>query len=97
MIARGGGSVINTISIQGLLASNSRPVYGITKAALQSFTRYLARQHGKEGIRCNAVAPGPIVTETYRLNVGEEAHAENLARALTPGLGKPEDIAAAVA
>jgi NAD(P)-dependent dehydrogenase (short-subunit alcohol dehydrogenase family) len=94
MIARGGGSVINTSSGAGLTGDLRNPAYGASKAALISLTRYVATEFGKQGIRCNAISPGYIV-------IGEKpgrdaVNATMLRHALTPRLGRPEDIAALV-
>ncbi len=94
MIARGGGSVINTASGAGLTGDLRNPAYGASKAALISLTRYVATEFGRQGIRCNAISPGFIV-------IGDKpgrgaVHATMLRHALTPRLGQPEDIAALV-
>jgi NAD(P)-dependent dehydrogenase (short-subunit alcohol dehydrogenase family) len=94
MIARGGGSVINTASGAGLTGDLRNPAYGASKAALISLTRYVATEFGKQGIRCNAISPGFMV-------IGEKpgrdaVHATMLRHALTPRVGRPEDIAALV-
>jgi NAD(P)-dependent dehydrogenase (short-subunit alcohol dehydrogenase family) len=94
MIARGGGSVINTASGAGLTGDLRPPAYGASKAALVSLTRYAAAEFGKQGIRCNAISPGFIVIPD---KPGRDAvHATMLRHALTPRLGRPEDIAALV-
>ena len=94
MIARGGGSVINTASGAGLTGDLRNPAYGASKAALISLTRYVATEFGQQGIRCNAISPGFIVIGE---KPGREAvHATMLRHALTPRLGRPEDIAALV-
>ncbi len=94
MIARGGGSVINTASGAGLTGDLRNPAYGASKAALISLTRYAATEFGKQGIRCNAISPGFIEIGS---KPGREAvHATMLRHALTPRLGCPEDIAALV-
>jgi len=94
MIARGGGSVINTASGAGLTGDLRNPAYGASKAALISLTRYAATEFGRQGIRCNAISPGFIVIGE---KPGREAvHATMLRHALTPRLGRPEDIAALV-
>ena len=95
MIARGGGSVINTASGAGLTGDLRNPAYGASKAALISLTRYVATEFGKQGIRCNAISPGFIVIAE---KAGREAvEATMLRHHLTPRLGRPEDIAALVA
>jgi NAD(P)-dependent dehydrogenase (short-subunit alcohol dehydrogenase family) len=94
MIARGGGSVINTASGSGLAGDLRNPAYGASKAALISLTRYVATEFGKQGVRCNAISPGFIVIAE---KPGREAvHATMLRHHLTPRLGCPEDIAALV-
>jgi NAD(P)-dependent dehydrogenase (short-subunit alcohol dehydrogenase family) len=94
MIARGGGSVVNTASGSGLTGDLRNPAYGASKAALISLTRYTATEFGKQGVRCNAISPGFIV-------IGEKpgrevVNATMLRHALTPRLGRPDDIAAMV-
>jgi NAD(P)-dependent dehydrogenase (short-subunit alcohol dehydrogenase family) len=96
LLARGGGAIINTSSASGLTGDLSRPAYGISKAGLDALTRYVATQYGKRGIRCNAIAPGVIETPALRANVPSEQVAIYEGNHLTPRLGRPEDIAAAV-
>jgi 3-oxoacyl-[acyl-carrier protein] reductase len=63
MIRRGTGRVINISSIVGLSGYRGLSVYGATKAALDGFTRALARELGPRGITVNSVAPGYLETE----------------------------------
>lgn len=56
------GSIVNTGSIEGLAANPGHAAYCATKAGLHGLTRSVAVDHGHEGIRCNAVAPGWIDT-----------------------------------
>jgi meso-butanediol dehydrogenase / (S,S)-butanediol dehydrogenase / diacetyl reductase len=56
------GSIVNIASISGLRASSLRVAYGTSKAALIHLTKQLAVELGNQGIRCNAVAPGPVET-----------------------------------
>jgi NAD(P)-dependent dehydrogenase (short-subunit alcohol dehydrogenase family) len=96
MRARGGGSIINTSSGAAHAGALGYSAYGVCKAGIEALTRYVAAQHGKEGIRCNAIAPGLIVTPAtvghYAGPVGEMM----LSHHLTPRLGQPEDVAHAV-
>lgn len=96
MLENGGGAIINTASGSGLVGDLSRIAYGTSKAGIMSLTRYVATQHGRQGIRCNAIAPGLIVTQSTRAAVPEllSIIAKHV---LTPRLGKPEDVAALVA
>lgn len=58
-----GGSIVNIGSIEGLGANPQHAAYCASKAGLHGLTRALAVDHGPEGVRCNAVAPGWIDTE----------------------------------
>jgi NAD(P)-dependent dehydrogenase (short-subunit alcohol dehydrogenase family) len=94
MIARGGGSVINTSSGAALAGDLGHPAYAASKAALISLTLYVATEFGKQGVRCNAISPGFIVIPG---KPGREAVSATMLRhSLTPRLGTPEDIAALV-
>jgi meso-butanediol dehydrogenase/(S,S)-butanediol dehydrogenase/diacetyl reductase len=57
------GSIVNTGSIEGLGSNPNHAAYAATKAGLHGLTRAVAVDHGKDGVRCNAVAPGWIDTE----------------------------------
>ncbi|MEU1271869.1 glucose 1-dehydrogenase [Streptomyces sp. NPDC005799] len=96
MIARGGGSVINTSSGSGLSGDLRNPAYGASKAALINLTQYVATQYGKQGVRCNAIAPGFIVTPASAGSAHGAIREAMLRHHLTPRLGRPEDVAAAV-
>lgn len=92
MIAGGGGSIINTASGSGLMGDNMRIAYGTSKGAVIAMTRYIATQHGRQGIRCNAIAPGLVP----HLSMAD--FVEKISRhVLTPRLGVPHDIAALAA
>ena len=58
----GGGSIVNIASISGLRASTMRVAYGTSKAALIHLTKQQAAELAMFGIRCNAIAPGPVET-----------------------------------
>jgi NAD(P)-dependent dehydrogenase (short-subunit alcohol dehydrogenase family) len=96
MIAAGGGSIINTASGSGTLGDLARIAYGTSKAAVINLSRYIAAQYGRQGVRCNAIAPGVIVTPAMRATAPDVlAFASKYV--LTPRLGTPEDIAALTA
>jgi NAD(P)-dependent dehydrogenase (short-subunit alcohol dehydrogenase family) len=65
MRARGGGVIVNVSSTAGKRPSTGMPNYSVTKAAVLSLSRLVADVHAKDGIRCNAVAPGPTATPAW--------------------------------
>ena len=95
--ARGGGSIINMSSGSALAGSDGITAYGVGKAAIVNLSRYIATQHGKEGIRCNSLAPGLIITPGLGEHYGSGPVGEMLRRhTLMPRNGTPTDIAWAV-
>lgn len=57
------GAIVNMSSVSAKIAFNGSSSYNVSKAAIEGLTRCLAVEYGQHGIRCNAVAPGIIVTE----------------------------------
>jgi NAD(P)-dependent dehydrogenase (short-subunit alcohol dehydrogenase family) len=96
MIAAGGGSIINTSSGSGHRGDDVRIAYGTSKGAVSTMTLYLAAQHGKQGIRCNAIAPGMIADDAL-LAFAPRLAALNERHNLVPRVGHPDDIASLVA
>lgn len=92
MIAAGGGSIVNTASVAGLLGDSLQCAYGSAKAAVIRLTQYIATQYGRQGIRCNAVAPGAIMTPALRDNLPADVVAGIRAANALDMLGSPEDI-----
>jgi meso-butanediol dehydrogenase/(S,S)-butanediol dehydrogenase/diacetyl reductase len=96
------GNIVNTGSIEGLGSNPGHAAYCASKAGLHGLTRAVAVDHGAEGIRCNAVAPGWIDTD---LNLDfidampdPEAFRRDIARIHPVArTGKPEEVAALVA
>ncbi len=62
LIARGGGSIVNTASIAGVRGEIYNPSYGAGKAGVIQLTRSVAAMYGRQGVRCNAICPGYILT-----------------------------------
>jgi NAD(P)-dependent dehydrogenase (short-subunit alcohol dehydrogenase family) len=96
MLARGGGVIVNTASGAGVQGEAVRSAYGTSKAAVIGFTRNVATQYGKMGIRCVAVAPGMTLTDTVSTNVPPQMLEIMKRHTLTPDLARPEDVANAV-
>jgi NAD(P)-dependent dehydrogenase (short-subunit alcohol dehydrogenase family) len=93
--ARGGGSVINTVSGSALTGDLRHTAYGASKAAIILLTKAVATQHGPDGIRCNAISPGFIASDDPE-RAGVARHADLLlAHNLVKRHGRPSDIAAA--
>jgi NAD(P)-dependent dehydrogenase (short-subunit alcohol dehydrogenase family) len=90
----GGGSVINIASFVALVGcSVPQDAYTASKGAVVSLTRSLAVQYGREGIRANAICPGPIETPLLRtLWTSEAERAKRLQRIPLGRFGTPEDI-----
>jgi len=96
MRERGGGSIINIASIEGLRPSKVLGVYSVSKAALILLTQALAQELGPSGIRVNALAPGLIRTDFSAALWQSPAVAEAVAARTPLGrLGEPEDIVGA--
>src|SRR3546814_7710001 len=86
---------IYTASDSGLAGDNVRIAYGTSKAAVIGLTKYVAAQHGRQSIRCNAILPGPIMNDS--LGQYPDLVQRIKRQALTPRIGKPADIAAMAA
>jgi len=96
LLERGGGAIVNTSSGSAQRGDLAIPAYGVSKGGVDTLTRYVAAQYGKQGIRCNAIAPGLILTHEVD-RFGGEAYVKMLEEHhLTPRVGRPEDIAQAV-
>jgi NAD(P)-dependent dehydrogenase (short-subunit alcohol dehydrogenase family) len=88
----GGGVIVNVSSGAGVLSDQSRPAYGASKAAIIHLTRQITTMHGRDGVRCNGIAPGAIITPLYEAVAGESIAV--LKRHTPLGeLGAPRDIA----
>ena len=97
MLKAGGGSILMTSSARGMQGEMELPAYGTSKGALISLARNIATHYGKNGIRCNALVLGLIMTpattatlDQSMVDMVEEHH-------LTPYLGQPDDVAQAAA
>jgi 3-oxoacyl-[acyl-carrier protein] reductase len=105
-----GGVIANVSSTAGKRPSTGMPNYSVTKAAVLSLSRLVADLYAADGIRCNAIAPGPTATEAW---LGEDGLADQQAKrggksreevleAVGKGrplgrLAEPEEIAAVIA
>jgi len=93
MAARGGGSIINIVSISGIEPQVGGLLYSFTKAGLIMMTRSWARELGPQGIRVNAIAPGLIQTDFSTYFWKDEARRRELVGDQPiRRLGQPRDI-----
>ena len=107
MVARGGGSIVNTASIAGLQAGYGPFAYSVAKGAVVHLSRVAAAALAKDAIRVNAICPGLIPTSIFGRALGESiAEADQRARDISERAhgwqpirvaGSPEDIGYAVA
>jgi 3-oxoacyl-[acyl-carrier protein] reductase len=67
---RGGGAIVNVSSTAGKRPSTGMPNYSVTKAAVLSLSRLVADIYARDGVRCNAVAPGPTATDAWLADGG---------------------------
>jgi NAD(P)-dependent dehydrogenase (short-subunit alcohol dehydrogenase family) len=95
----GGGSIVNISASSSLLSLPARPAYQASKGAINSLTRQMAVDYGKQRIRVNTIIVGFIFTGTPQMTAilaRPELRAALEKNVLVPYLGEPADIAAGV-
>src|SRR5437868_2426871 len=105
MRGRGSGVIVNVSSTAGKRPSTGMPNYSVTKAAVLSLSRLVADLHAKDGIRCNAITPGPTATQAWLGEGGladQQGEREAVLAKVAAGrplgrLAEPEEIAAVIA
>ena len=104
LLRGGAGAIVNVSSTAGKRPSTGMPHYSVTKAAVLSLSRLVADLYAKDGIRCNAVTPGPTETDAW-LGEGGLADQQGDRDAVLAKVGagrplgrlaRPEEIAAVV-
>jgi 3-oxoacyl-[acyl-carrier protein] reductase len=103
--ARGAGSIVNVSSTAGKRPSTGMPHYSVAKAAVLSLSRLVADVYAKDGIRSNAVAPGPTATDAWLGEGGlaeQQGDRDQVLASVAAGrplgrLADPEEIAAVIA
>ena len=98
MKSAGGGSIVVTASDAGRVGTNGETIYAAAKAGVIGFTKSLAREVTRFGIRINCVSPGPTDTELFREATSTQPH---IAEAITKGipmrrLARPQEQADAI-
>jgi 3-oxoacyl-[acyl-carrier protein] reductase len=99
------GAIVNVSSTAGKRPSTGMPHYSVVKAAVLSLSRLVADLYAKDGIRCNAVTPGPTATEAWLGEGGladQQGNREEVLAKVGAGrplgrLAEPEEIAAVIA
>lgn len=99
-----GGVIVNVSSTSGKRPSATLPEYSVMKAALLSFSRLVADVYAKDGIRCNAVTPGPTASDAWLGDGGladQQGDREAVLAKVAAGrplgrLGEPHEIAAVI-
>lgn len=91
-----GGVIVNTASVSALVGGDVNAAYGSSKAAVVALTRYVATMYGAEGIRCNAVAPGLIMSDIAKQALSERQLAERSCERILPWAAEPDEIAGVV-
>ncbi|MDR0342048.1 MAG: SDR family oxidoreductase [Nocardiopsaceae bacterium] len=92
------GRIVNICSQHGMVGAPGHAAYAVSKAGLLQLTRQIAVEHGRDGVICNGVAPGKVVTGTPG-DLSQDETTAAYARSRTPfaRFGEPRDVAAAVA
>lgn len=98
MLEQGGGAIVNTASVAGLVGFPNISAYNASKGGVIQLTKTAALEYAKDGIRVNAVCPGVIRTPMIERFFGESPEAEAQFVAMEPvgRMGLPEEIAEAV-
>jgi NAD(P)-dependent dehydrogenase (short-subunit alcohol dehydrogenase family) len=104
MRERSAGVIVNVASTSAKRPSTGMPEYSVTKAAMLSLSRLIADLYAKDGIRCNAVTPGPTATGAWIGDGGladQQGDREEVLAKVGAGrplgrLARPEEIAAVV-
>jgi NAD(P)-dependent dehydrogenase (short-subunit alcohol dehydrogenase family) len=97
LLARGGGSIVLTSSDAAVVGEPERPAYAASKAAVNALCRHVAGKWGRQGIRCNTVSPGFVLTEQMEAAMDQAMKDRMLRGVRSTRHGAPRDIAGAVA
>ncbi len=94
MIARGGGVVVNTASIAGIVATPTFAAYCAAKGGVVQLTKSIACDYGRNGIRANAICPGIVETPATAGLLADPQYREwQLGQTLLKRIGTPDEIA----
>lgn len=91
-----GGAIVNVSSEAASCGEDTRPAYAASKAAVNALMRQISLRWGKEGIRCNCVAPGITMSATAEEQMPPEFKKQWLDMTTMKRFGRPEDLAATI-
>ncbi|MCZ8380215.1 SDR family NAD(P)-dependent oxidoreductase [Mycobacterium sp. CPCC 205372] len=97
MAARGDGVIVNVSTMVASFGTAGSAVYASSKAALNHLTKCWAAEYGPRGVRVNAVAPGPTLTDNAVAQFGEDGLAQMMSHAPARRAAAPHEIASAIA
>lgn len=92
MRKRGGGSIVFTSSASCRSADVTRIGYQTAKSGVETLTRHIAHRYGKDGIRCNTIAYGVVLTDRAKAGLPQAFLDHALKDTWSPRLGEPSDI-----
>jgi len=97
MLKQGGGAIVNTASVAGLVGAPTQPIYAGSKHAVVGMTKTAAAEYGRAGIRINAVCPGVIRTPMMDRALEREPRRQKMIEKIHPigRLGEAQEIAEA--
>lgn len=98
MLKQGGGAIVNTASVAGLVGSAGLPAYVASKHGVAGLTKTASLEYAKEGIRVNAVCPGAIRTPMIERILEENPEMGDMLNSMHPigRMGEPAEVAKAV-
>jgi NAD(P)-dependent dehydrogenase (short-subunit alcohol dehydrogenase family) len=91
-----GGSIVNVTSESANCGEDTRPAYQASKAGINALTRQIALRWGRDNIRCNAVAPGIVLSETHIAQASREHCDKWIGMTTLARAGVPDELAATI-
>jgi NAD(P)-dependent dehydrogenase (short-subunit alcohol dehydrogenase family) len=92
MVEHGHGSIVVTISDAAFAGERVRPAYAASKAGITALVRHIASRWGRDGVRCNAISPGPVLKESVVDRLSDDERAKAVRRLRSHRMGKPSDL-----